>query len=97
MIGTWLNGPNEFGQDWIKVKLNFYLGISANRRRHDGAHRAGWVLANGCRPSRRTSRCRWRSTRSKTTPSSIRTHDREVWRSGAKGRYKTAPLIRSPR
>ena len=44
---TWLNGPNEFSWDWIKVKLNFYLGISVQTA--DGTMErteASWVLAN---------------------------------------------------
>ena len=44
---TWLNGPNEFSWDWIKVKLNFYLGISVQTE-DGGMERteASWVLAN---------------------------------------------------
>ena len=44
---TWLNGPNQFSWDWIKVKLNFYLGISVQTA-DGGMERteASWVLAN---------------------------------------------------
>jgi len=44
---SWLNGPNQFNWDWIKVDLNFYLGVTVERE--DGTlerTEASWMLAN---------------------------------------------------
>jgi hypothetical protein len=44
---TWLNGPNQFNWDWVKVKLNFYLGVAVETQpgRMERTE-ASWMLAN---------------------------------------------------
>ena len=44
---NWLNGPNQFNWDWVKVKLSFYLGIMVETAPGQFERtEASWILAN---------------------------------------------------
>ena len=44
---NWLNGPNRFNWDWVKVKLSFYLSVSVETEPGKIERTtASWILAN---------------------------------------------------